>query len=80
MVVGMRSRTRDLAAREARLETLQQQFTASVGPLVTGEDWKSALLFAANDACRDEYDETAIFLVGAMRQTARDILRAARSA
>lgn len=32
------------------------------------------------DACRDEYDQTAIFRVGAMRQTARDLLRAARTA
>lgn len=32
------------------------------------------------DACADEYDEAAIFLVGAMRQTARDLLNAARSA
>jgi hypothetical protein len=32
------------------------------------------------DVCADEYDEAEIFLVGAMRQTARDLLNAARSA
>jgi len=43
----MRAQSRDLAAREAKLEALQQQLTASVGDLVTGEDWKRALEFAA---------------------------------
>ena len=32
------------------------------------------------DACADEYDEAAIFLVNAMRQTARDLHNAARPA
>jgi hypothetical protein len=43
----MRAQTRDLAAREAKLEAVQQQLTASVSALVTGEDWKRALEFAA---------------------------------
>nr|WP_141015725.1 ImmA/IrrE family metallo-endopeptidase [Nocardioides sambongensis] len=43
----MRVRTRDLAAREEKLEALQQKLTDSVGALVSGEDWKRALMFAA---------------------------------
>ena len=43
----MRAQTRDLVAREAKLEAVQQQLTASVSALVTGEDWKRALEFAA---------------------------------
>ncbi len=43
----MRAQAKDLAAREAKLEALQQQLTASVSGLVTGEDWKRALEFAA---------------------------------
>ena len=43
----MSPRARDLAAREAKLEALQSQLTASVSALVTGEDWKRALEFAA---------------------------------
>jgi hypothetical protein len=34
-------------AREAKLEALQQQLSESVATLVTGEDWKRALTFAA---------------------------------
>jgi hypothetical protein len=34
-------------AREAKLEALQQQLSAAVAALVTGEDWKRALTFAA---------------------------------
>ena len=43
----MRVLTRDLAAREEKLEALQQKLTESVGALVTGEDWTRALEFAA---------------------------------
>jgi antirestriction protein ArdC len=35
------------ASREAKLEALQQQLSDSVAALVTGEDWKRALTFAA---------------------------------
>lgn len=35
------------ASREAKLDALQQQLTESVAALVTGEDWKRALSFAA---------------------------------
>ena len=43
----MRAQTRDPAAREAKLEAVQQQLTSLVGALVSGEDWKRALEFAA---------------------------------
>ena len=43
----MRVQTRDLAAREKKVEALQQQLTESVGALVTGDDWRRALEFAA---------------------------------
>ena len=43
----MRVQTRDLAAREEKLEALQKKLTDSVGALVTGDDWKRALEFAA---------------------------------
>src|SRR4051812_48588505 len=33
--------------REAKLEALQQELSESVAALVTGEDWKRALTFAA---------------------------------
>ncbi|MGK2876914.1 MAG: ArdC-like ssDNA-binding domain-containing protein [Nocardioides sp.] len=48
----MRVQTRDLAAREEKLEALQQKFTESVGALVTGDDWKRALEFAAKFRAR----------------------------
>ena len=43
----MRAQAKDVATREAKLEALQQQLTASVGALVTGDDWMRALEFAA---------------------------------
>ena len=36
------------AAREARLDELHDKLTAAVDQLVSGEDWKRALAFAAN--------------------------------
>src|SRR4051812_35997652 len=44
--VDMRAQTRG-DAREARLEALQQQLSDAVAALVTGEEWKRALTFAA---------------------------------
>lgn len=44
----MKVKTRDLAARDTKLEALHQKLTESVGALVTGDDWKRALEFAAN--------------------------------
>ena len=43
----MRVQTRDLAAREEKLEALQNKLTEAVGALVTGDDWKRSLEFAA---------------------------------
>jgi antirestriction protein ArdC len=43
----MSTQVRRQATREAKLEALQQQLSASVAALVTGEDWKRALTFAA---------------------------------
>ncbi|MCR1785926.1 hypothetical protein KVF89_25550 [Nocardioides carbamazepini] len=37
----------DRTARDAKLEALQEQLASSVAALVTGEDWKQALVFAA---------------------------------
>lgn len=58
----MRCQTRDLAAREAKLEALQQQLTASVSALVTGEDWKRALEFAARFRSRS-FNNTMLIYV-----------------
>ena len=58
----MRAQSRDLAAREAKLEALQQQLTASVGDLVTGEDWKRALEFAARFRSRS-FNNTVLIYV-----------------
>lgn len=43
----MTTQLRGRATREANLERLQQQLSESVAALVTGEDWKRALTFAA---------------------------------
>ena len=43
----MTTQARTRASREAKLEALQQQLSESVAALVTGEDWKRALTFAA---------------------------------
>ncbi|WP_121258624.1 ArdC family protein [Nocardioides ferulae] len=43
----MRTQTRDVEAREAKLDALHQKLTDSVSALVTGEDWRRALEFAA---------------------------------
>jgi hypothetical protein len=43
----MTTRTYDHAARDAKLDALQQQLSEAVASLVTGEDWRQALTFAA---------------------------------
>ena len=58
----MRAHTRDLAAREAKLEELQQQLAQSVIPLVTGEDWKRALEFAARFRSRSFINTMLIYV------------------
>jgi hypothetical protein len=43
----MSARTHSHASREARLEQVQNDLTSAVAALVTGEDWKRALVYAA---------------------------------
>jgi hypothetical protein len=43
----MTAQVRARATREAKLEALQRRLSESVAALVTGEDWKRALTFAA---------------------------------
>jgi hypothetical protein len=43
----MSTQVRDRAARDAKLDALQQQLGNAVAALVTGDDWKRALTFAA---------------------------------
>lgn len=43
----MRTQTRDVEAREAKLDALHQKLTDSVSALVTSDDWRRALEFAA---------------------------------
>ncbi|MDI4643276.1 hypothetical protein K9U39_20560 [Rhodoblastus acidophilus] len=43
----MRAQPRGLASREVKLDALQQKLAESVGNLVTGDDWKRAMEFAA---------------------------------
>ena len=58
----MRVQARELAAREAKLEALQQTLTESVAALVTGEDWKRALEFAAKFRSRS-FNNTILIYV-----------------
>jgi len=58
----MRAQAKDVATREAKLEALQQQLTASVGALVTGDDWKQALEFAAKFRSRS-FNNTMLIYV-----------------
>lgn len=58
----MRVQTRDLAAREEKLEALHQKLTESVGALVTGDDWKRALEFAAKFRSRS-FNNTMLIYV-----------------
>lgn len=43
----MTTQVRDKAARDAKLESLQRELAGAVSAVVTGEDWKRALTFAA---------------------------------
>ena len=58
----MRVQTRDLAAREEKLVALQKKLTDSVGALVTGDDWKRALEFAAKFRSRS-FNNTMLIYV-----------------
>lgn len=43
----MRPQPRGVASSEEKLDALQQKLAESVGNLVTGDDWKRAIEFAA---------------------------------
>jgi hypothetical protein len=58
----MRPRKHDRAAREAKLEAIQKQLTQSVGALVTGDDWRRALEFAARFRSRS-FNNTMLIYV-----------------
>ena len=49
------------AAREAKLDEVREQLTAQVEKLVTGEDWKRALAFAARFRSRSVNNSWLIF-------------------
>lgn len=58
----MRVQARNLAAREEKLEALHQKLAESVGALVTGDDWKRALEFAARFRSRSFNNSTLIYV------------------
>lgn len=58
----MRATGRDIAAREAKLEALQNKLTESVTTLVSGEDWKRAMEFAAKFRSRS-FNNTLLIAV-----------------
>jgi hypothetical protein len=58
----MNAQVRARATREAKLEALQQQLSESVAALVTGEDWKRALTFAAQFRSRS-FNNTMLIYV-----------------
>ncbi|MFC5731667.1 MULTISPECIES: ArdC family protein [Nocardioides] len=57
----MRTQTRGLAEREARIDALHQKLTDAVGALVTGDDWRRALEFAARFRSRSFNNTLLIF-------------------
>ncbi|GAB2761709.1 hypothetical protein GCM10027020_12490 [Nocardioides salsibiostraticola] len=58
----MKTQTMDVAAREAKLEALQELLAESVSALVTGEDWTRALEFAAKFRSRS-FNNTMLIYV-----------------
>jgi hypothetical protein len=58
----MRVQTRDLAAREEKLDALRQKLTECVGALVTGDEWKQALAFAAKFRSRSFKNTMLIYV------------------
>ena len=56
------SRQLTQSARDARLEAVQQRLTESVAALVTGEDWRRALEFAARFRARSFGNTMLIYL------------------
>lgn len=53
---------RDLAAREARLEAVHEKLTEAVSALVTGDDWKRSLEFAATFRSRSFNNSMLIYI------------------
>ncbi|WP_442928458.1 hypothetical protein [Microbacterium sp. LB16] len=49
------------AARESKLDEVREQLNAQVEKLVTGEDWKQALTFAAKFRARSVSNSWLIF-------------------
>ena len=57
----MRTQTSGLAEREAKIDALHQKLTDAVGALVTGDDWRRALEFAAQFRSRSFNNTLLIF-------------------
>ena len=57
----MRQQTQSREAREAKLDAIHDQLTKSVAALVTGDDWRRALEFAARFRSRST-GSVAIFV------------------
>ena len=57
----MRTQTGGLAEREAKIDALHQKLTDAVGALVTGDDWRRALEFAAQFRSRSFNNTLLIF-------------------
>ena len=53
---------RDLAAREAKLEAVHERLTEAVGALVTGDDWKRSMEFAATFRSRSFNNSMLIYV------------------
>jgi hypothetical protein len=56
----MTTQGRNRTTRAAKLEALQQQLSETVAALVTGEDWKRALEFAAQFRSRGFFTNTML--------------------
>lgn len=57
----MRTQTSGLAGREAKIDALHQKLTDAVGALVTGDDWRRAMEFAAHFRSRSFSNTLLIF-------------------
>jgi hypothetical protein len=57
----MRTQTRGLTEREAKIDALHQKLADAVGALVTGDDWRRALEFAARFRSRSFNNTLLIF-------------------
>ncbi len=57
----MTAQVRDTSKRDAKLEALQQELASAVGALVSGEDWRRAMTFAAQFRSRSFKNTTLIY-------------------